>query len=422
MQPINDDERLLVLDRLEMQAKSNLIRTHAVVFASSNHNLPVFKVDLRFPRFRMENGRTKRKQLEFRFKNPERAHELDDPSSKSAQEIQESILQEMAAEADLIDLLKQGQHEPLLLRHDGYVVNGNRRLAAMRLIQDNPNKYPTSVDFSHVDVARLPVLEEKEIRRIEQRLQMSQDGKADYNWVDELLTIEANIEDFGMSMAELAKDMHKQQRTIENQLRMLKLIEIYLERIDKPGMYFEVEGDEQAFITLAKQHRALDGDVRKQARLLDLSFPIIRHNEPGESKHLRIGKIAAELPNIETKIASALSARNIEDAPSGSSDILDSIPGFDNPKALKIGLDSESSSLVHEALRQVDRERNLQDEANGPAEAVAQAATLLRNVRLSASMTKVKQIRGQLGAIRNQCDDLLSQLERIENSSLDLDN
>jgi hypothetical protein len=369
----------------------------------------------------MENGRTKRKQLEFRYKNPDRANELDDPSSKSAQAIQQAILQDMAAEADLIDLLKQGQHEPLLLRHDGYVVNGNRRLAAMRLIQDNPQKYQASVDFGYVDVARLPVLEEKEIRRIEQRLQMSQDGKADYNWVDELLTIEANIEDFGMSMAELAKDMHKQQRTIENELRMLKLIEIYLERIDKPGMYFEVEGDEQAFMTLAKQHRAFEGDVSKQTRLLDLSFPIIRHNERGESKHLRIGKIAADLPNIETKIASVLSAQNLgEDLPR-KSDILDSVPGFEKPQALQIGLDSEASSLVHEAIRQVDRERDLQDEANGPAESVAQAATLLRNVRLSGSMTKVKQIRGQLKAIRNVCDELLEQVERIENSALDLD-
>jgi hypothetical protein len=421
MQPINDDERILELDRLETQAKNNLTRTHPIVFASTNHNLPVFKIDLRFPRFRMENGRTKRKQLEFRYKNPDRANELDDPSSKSAQAIQQAILQDMAAEADLIDLLKQGQHEPLLLRHDGYVVNGNRRLAAMRLIQDNPQKYQASVDFGYVDVARLPVLEEKEIRRIEQRLQMSQDGKADYNWVDELLTIEANIEDFGMSMAELAKDMHKQQRTIENELRMLKLIEIYLERIDKPGMYFEVEGDEQAFMTLAKQHRAFEGDVSKQTRLLDLSFPIIRHNERGESKHLRIGKIAADLPNIETKIASVLSAQNLgEDLPR-KSDILDSVPGFEKPQALQIGLDSEASSLVHEAIRQVDRERDLQDEANGPAESVAQAATLLRNVRLSGSMTKVKQIRGQLKAIRNVCDELLEQVERIENSALDLD-
>jgi hypothetical protein len=369
----------------------------------------------------MENGRTKRKQLEFRFNNPERAAELDDPGSDRAQAIQEGILQDMAAEADLIDLLKQGQHEPLLLRHDGYVVNGNRRLAAMRLIQDNPQKYPASVDFSYVDVARLPILDEKEIRRIEQRLQMSQDGKADYNWVDELLTIEANIEDFGMSMAELAKDMHKKKTTIENQLRMLQLIEIYLDRIGKRGMYFVVEGDEQAFITLAKQHRAFDGDVVKQTKLLDASFPVILHPEPGESKHLRINKIGADLPNVEAKIAAVRGSQKAAGDAPAITDILDRIDGSDRSITLDLPLDAESSSIVHEALRQVGRERDLQDEANGPAEAVAQAATLLRNVKLSNSMTKVKQIRGQLKSIRNMCDDLIEQLEGIENSAIELD-
>lgn len=421
MQPITDDARVLELDRLEILAKNNLTRTHAVVFASANHNLPVFKVDLRFPRFRMENGRTKRKQLEFRFKYPERAAELDDPGSESAQAIQQSILQEMAAEADLIELLKQGQHEPLLLRHDGYVVNGNRRLAAMRLIQDNPQKYKASVDFSYVDVARLPILDEKEIRRIEQRLQMSQDGKADYNWVDELLTIEANIEDFGMSMAELAKDMHKQQRTIENQLRMLKLIEIYLDRIGKQGMYFEVEGDEQAFITLAKKHRELDGDVAKQTKLLDMCFPVIAHPEPGESKHLRINKIGVDLPNVESKIIAVRSSQNISADVPLNIDLLDRIVGSAKGHSLALGIDAESSSIVHEALRQVGRERDLQDEANGPAEAVAQAATLIRNVKFTDSMTKVKQIRGQLGSIRKMCDDLIKQLEGLENSAIELD-
>jgi hypothetical protein len=417
---MNDDARLLELDRLETHAKNNLTRTHPIIFESANHNLPVFKVDIRFPRFRMENGRTKRKQLEFRHKNPLRAHELDDPSSATAQSIQQSILQEMAAEADLIDLLKQGQHEPLLLRHDGYVVNGNRRLAAMRLIQDNPQKYQASVDFSYVEVARLPLLEEKEIRRIEQRLQMSQDGKADYNWVDELLTIEANIEDFGMSMNELAKDMHKHLKTIELQMRMLKLIEIYLEKINKPGMYFEVEGDEQAFITLAKQHRSYDGDFGRQSRLLDLCFPIILINEPGESKHKRIDKIGSDLPNFESKIIN-LAEQIPKDEASKKNDILDKVPALAKPQLPKVGLDSEGSSLVHEALRQVTRERDLQDEANGPAESVAQAATLLRNVKLTDSMTKVKQIRGQLNSIRSICDDLIGKLEDIENSAINFD-
>ena len=162
MKPMNDDARIIELNRLEDQAKRELKRTHSIYFSGENHNIPVFKVDINFPLFRMENGRTKRKQIEFSYKNPERAQDLDDPSSSVAQAIQQEILQEMGAEADLLELLKQGQHEPLLLRHDGYVVNGNRRLAAMRLLHSDPDKYKVKADFSFVDVARLPILDEKE--------------------------------------------------------------------------------------------------------------------------------------------------------------------------------------------------------------------------------------------------------------------
>jgi hypothetical protein len=420
MKPMTDDARKIELDRLESQAKANIQRTHSVYFKGENHNLPAFKVDISFPLFRMENGRTKRKQLEFVFNHPARAHELDDPSSASAQSIQLAILQDMAEESDLLELLKQGQHEPLLLRYDGYVVNGNRRLAAMRLIHSDVQKNKVGPDFSHVEVVRLPELDEKEIRRIEQRLQMSQDGKADYNWVDELLTIQANIEEYGMTIPELARDMNKKKPTVEKQLKMLSLIDMFLERTNKQGKYFEVESDEQAFKTLADGHAKYQGDSTKQGMLLDLAFPIILENEPGESKHKRIGKITENLSQIVAKIE-ADDAYEFEEArettPSASKDILDSVPSINSSRPLSLKLTKDSSEIVHQAIRAVDRENDLQDRANGPAEAVTTAASLLKNIQVTSSMTKKKQFRGQLKAIQNTCDVLIAELEKIEKST-----
>lgn len=418
MRPLNDNTRIIQLNSLEEDARRDLKRTHSVYFQGENHNLPVFKVDISFPLFRMENGRTKRKQIEFKHNNPDRAHELDDYSSASAQEIQLAILQEMAAEADLLELLKQGQHEPLLLRHDGYVVNGNRRLAAMRLLHSDPQKHKSSVDFSYVDVARLPVLEEKEIRRIEQRLQMSQDGKADYNWVDELLTIRANIDDFGMTIQELAKDMNKKKATIENQERMLTLINLYLDRLGKPGQYFEVEGDEEAFRSLAKGYAKFSGDTKRQMQLIELSFPIIFKNEAGESKHNRIRKIIEHLPVVTAKTYAEKNVKGKEQDKPRVADIVASLPADNFGTIGTLDLSIDSSEIVHEAIRALDREQDIQNLANGPAEAVAQAATLLKNIRITSSMTKAKQFRGQLKAIRATCDDLL---EQLDNSKLELD-
>jgi D-ribose pyranose/furanose isomerase RbsD len=419
MKPMTDDARKVELDRLELQAKQNIQRTHSVKFLGENHNLPAFKVDISFPLFRMENGRTKRKQLEFVYNHPERAHELDDPSSASAQAIQLAILQDMAEESDLLELLKQGQHEPLLLRHDGYVVNGNRRLAAMRLIHSDANKNKVGPDFSYVEVVRLPELDEKEIRRIEQRLQMSQDGKADYNWVDELLTIHANIEEYGMTTLELAKDMNKKKPTVEKQLKMLTLIDMFLERTNKRGKYFEVESDEQAFKTLADGYSKYQGDSGKQTMLLDLAFPIILKNEPGESKHKRIAKITEYLSQIVAKIEAdeAYVAEEVKEGNSASKDILDTVPSSNTFKPLSLKLTSDSSEIVHQAIRAVDRENDFQDMANGPAEAVTAAASLLKNIQVTSSMTKKKQFRGQLKAIQTTCELLIAEVDKLEKSN-----
>jgi ParB-like chromosome segregation protein Spo0J len=418
MEPNGDSVRLAILNRLEESARKKIERTHSVYFQSDNHNLPVFKVDINFPRFRMENGRTKRKQLEFIHKHKDREAELTDPSSDSAQAIQYTILKDMATEADLLELLKQGQHEPLLLGNDGYVVNGNRRLAAMRLLHSDPEKYKSKVDFSHIDVARLPVLEEKEIRRIEQRLQMSKDGKADYNWVDELLTIQANIADYRMSIAELAKDMNKRKPTIENQLRMLSLIDMYLERSGKEGQYFLVESDEQAFKTLAQGYAKYAGDTQKQLQLLDLAFPIIFSNEAGASKHVRIGMIVENLPAVAA-IALANEDLNTQDSNAAAADdILETPQSVQPGKPAGLNLDVSSSEKVHDAIRDIIRERDLQDQANGPAEAVAQAATLLKNIKISPTMTKIKQFRSQIESIRSTCDELV---EELENGNFEID-
>lgn len=407
---MTEDERVLELDRLDKAARANLLRTTPVVFQGQSHNLPVFRVEIGFPRYRMENGRTRRKQLEFKHKNPEHANALNDPSSETAQSIQGKILEGMAGEEGLLELLRLGQNEPILLSHQGYAVNGNRRLAAMRYLHNNPSKKPDGVDFSHVDVARLPELDEKEIRRIEQRLQMSKDGKADYNWVDELLTIRENIADFGMKPVELARDMNKREKTVKKLQLMMDLIDIFLERNNKSGLYFEVEADEQAFKTLATEHQRLDGDARRQNLLLDMSFNVIQHNQGGESKHKRITKIGANLDAIvQAYEKQPGGGEETNDKPDGQPE--PAIPG--NPPFNEIPLEEETAERVQEAIREVDRERALADEANGPAEAVAQAAALLRGIKIRGKETKTKQLRGQLKAIREISADLLKKLDSI---------
>src|SRR5690606_33025336 len=73
----------------------------------------------------------------------------------SAQQMQHDILAKLARKGSasvtpIIDVLEaDGQREPILVSHSGVVVNGNRRLSAMRELYRSPNG---SVDgrFSHI--------------------------------------------------------------------------------------------------------------------------------------------------------------------------------------------------------------------------------------------------------------------------------
>src|SRR5207249_750042 len=80
------------------------------------------------------------------------------------------------------------QTEPLLLTREGVVVNGNRRLAAMReLFRENSTQFAR---FCSVRVLILPEgITADELRRIEVRLQMTPQTLLPYEWVAEALAV-----------------------------------------------------------------------------------------------------------------------------------------------------------------------------------------------------------------------------------------
>ena len=83
------------------------------------------------------------------------------------------------------DLINRGQERPAIISYDGYLVNGNRRTAALRYIET-----------SYVDCVVLPEnFNKKEIFDLELDLQLSQDFKEPYHWINELIDIEQGIKD-----------------------------------------------------------------------------------------------------------------------------------------------------------------------------------------------------------------------------------
>ena len=138
------------------------------------------------------------------------------------QAILRSLLIEKARDPDgpVYDELEKHrrQTEPLLIQYDGTVLNGNRRLAAMRELLGRDEAHYGR--FSTVQVAVLPAdLQQNELEFIEAALQMAPDLKLDYSWINRRLKLRQHVRDMSPRQSPrptalpMLRDRHRTIRT-----------------------------------------------------------------------------------------------------------------------------------------------------------------------------------------------------------------
>ncbi|MFC7053390.1 hypothetical protein ACFQI3_11895 [Hansschlegelia quercus] len=145
------------------------------------------------------------------------------------------------------------QTEPLLISSDGVVVNGNRRLSAMReLLAHDPVRY---ADFALVAAAVLPAeAEEADYDFIEAALQMAPDVKLAYGWVNRRMKLRRQTEELKLPLAEII-DAYRFESAdqIKAEIEELSLAQSYLAYRGAPGAYEEVTQLEDLFVGLGAQ-------------------------------------------------------------------------------------------------------------------------------------------------------------------------
>lgn len=146
----------------ELQA-SPAARTWPFKFKGRVESYPVYQVSISFPKYRLNNGRTLAAQEEWLVTHPGAEKELfrRDQELETAQKAQHELLDDMVDEEGLLTYFKtNSQDEPLILSNRGFVINGNRRLAAFRRLYDqDKSKYKR---FAQLDVIILPPATDKE--------------------------------------------------------------------------------------------------------------------------------------------------------------------------------------------------------------------------------------------------------------------
>lgn len=242
-------------------------------YQSQPHDLPVISVPLGLPIYRMANFRTRTAQQAYARREGKPVDYFSSgEENEAAQQRQHEFLLKFAntgregSIAPITDVLKaERQRQPILITRRGVVVNGNRRLAAMRsLYAEDPNLYR---EFATVKCQLLPLTAtERDIVEVEVRLQMKQRTELDYDWINECIAIK-ELRDSGRPMKELMALMNKKKVEIDDAINALTEADLYLvEWLNRGGDYDAIEDAKQLFYDIGENVRSKTGAAQEVSR------------------------------------------------------------------------------------------------------------------------------------------------------------
>ena len=276
-------------------AAGAIMQVHKVPEFQDGVDLPVWRVPISLPKYRISNGRTLSAQQEYIASNdniPQNFFKRD-RELESVQQVQHKILLEMIKLAGLerefkSKMVKQG--EPLILDDNGFVVNGNRRLCCWRKLVDIDSK-----KYSHfltIDIVKLPPCDEEQLIRLEAKLQIAKPIKSDYSWHAKANMYRQAMQQGGMSIDDVARLYDEKKGDVEDEIAKLEFAIEYLKSRNRENIWSEIADDDSAFNSLRASYKKKEYSQGKKDIFKNLSFLLIdEHDEANERLYSVIPKV-----------------------------------------------------------------------------------------------------------------------------------
>jgi len=351
----------------EIAEQDTPMTTWPVQFQGRRQSLPVYSVLLDMPCYRLSNGRTASRQLQFIEEHKRQGTDYSgakvgddffsgDPDYLPALTAQHAILGNMIDACGLLATLRASeQNEPLLVDRSGYVVNGNRRLCAMRnLVLESAETYSR---FAHVEVAVLPSCVPEEIEELEAVLQIAEDTKMEYSWVDRAWLLR-NRRAQGWSPEKIAAFYKIGEDDVRQSILMLDYADHFLDSRNLARMYQKVEDHEQAFKEIVNQRkRAILPTALDKAAFTETAFLFLDDVSRGRN-YGKIKTLARTWTQVLPELTSRLGTASATVAPARSGDIsvLDQLIGEPTPATTTANARLLLDSLASEESRNAARE------------------------------------------------------------------
>lgn len=387
-------------------------------FRNRRNELPLIQVPIDLPIYRMENFRTFTDQRDYIAAESKGTDYFSaGQESEEAQQAQHQLLYRLAlkGKADSIVpvaavLEVEGQREPLLITAGGVVVNGNRRLAALRELYAQGSKFS---HFSHIDVLVLPQdATAEEIVDVEANLQAVPETKLDYDWIGEAQLINRLV-GLGRTHKEVADQLRRKEKDIKYAIQTLAEADLYLkEAPGSEGSYSEIREDaEQLFGDLPKLLDGKSEQMKEASRVIAwtlyqnkgrLEGRLYDYNSAiGNLADAVLDRVADEL-GIETEAGGQDGEGTDDDFAIDLDDenpvtsfagVVEALKTPDNDAAIEV--------LIEAAQTEIQLEKG-QKSGTAALRSVQQAHTKLASVDLSkAEKSTIPKIAKQLDAIKS---------------------
>ena len=250
-------------------------------FRSETITPKVISLPINIPVYRMGNCRTFSAQQgeiaskEFDSDFFEKGQELSD-----AQQIQHDILFKLSKKGTgsvtpIYNVLKKDkQRSEILITSSGVVVNGNRRLSALRELSWSKDGKENE-EFNNVLCAVLDSdVTRDEIDDIEASLQAKPQTKLDYDWIGDAQLLRRQTSKKGRTSKSEADRLQRNKKDVENTLQALDEADLYLkEWIEKPGRYdLVIDDGQQIFGDIPKNILNKNEDLQNASRAIASSL------------------------------------------------------------------------------------------------------------------------------------------------------
>lgn len=245
-----------------------------VVLNGNKRDLETYRLPLELTFYNIKNGRFAAEYIDL-VKNEGR--ELNPLNSVDSKKIQNLLIEIDPKQSKILqqDIQLYGQRDPGIVTYDGFIINGNRRRAALETLVSEGHS-----NFKYIIVSRLPQnVTTQDLWKLEAGIQLSKNVQLDYGPINELLKFKEGV-DAGLAPIEIAKSLYGgfKEKDILEKLEQLKLISQYLQFIGEPGVFNRAKGIHEHFIDLRNilnSIRKRDSSPDEQIAVKRIGFQLI---------------------------------------------------------------------------------------------------------------------------------------------------